>query len=80
MKDLWHLMADEEPTDESAAYVLAGMRGTLYLAKGYHVWEHTGSKSFYIPNNRSGYMDFDRVKAWMKVPKFEAMGDEYAGD
>ena len=67
----WHRMADEEPSDESGRYLLAGKRGAMYLASGFHTWEHSQRKSFYIPNNRSGYMDFNSVKAWAVVPEME---------
>jgi hypothetical protein len=63
-------MADEQPTNEDARYLLVGKRGGMYLANGFHVWEYTKRKSFYIPNNRSGYMDFDKVTAWTEVPEY----------
>ena len=67
----WHRMADEEPNDEKGRYLLLGKRGGMYLANGFHVWEHSGRRSFYIPNNRSGYVDFDKVEAWAVVPEME---------
>ena len=67
----WHRMADEEPSDEKGRYLLVGKRGGMDLASGFHVWEHSGRKSFYIPNNRSGYVDFDKVEAWAVVPEME---------
>lgn len=67
----WHKMADEQPKDENGKYLLLGKRGAMYLANGFHVWEHSGSKSFYIPNRRSAYLDFDKVKAWAEVPPYE---------
>lgn len=67
----WHLMSKQQPTDEHATYLLMGKRGAMYLASGFHVWEHSGRKSFYIPNNRSGYMDFDKVRAWSAIPEYE---------
>lgn len=69
--EFWHRMADVQPTDENGKYLLLGKRGAMYLANGFHVWEHSGRKSFYIPNNRSGYVDFDKVKAWAEVPPYE---------
>ena len=67
----WHRMADEEPSDERSRYLLIVKFGAMYLASGFHVWEHSGRKSFYILNNRIGYVDFDRVKAWAVVPEME---------
>lgn len=67
----WHRMADEEPSDEKGKYLLLGKRGAMYLANGFRAWEHSQRKDFYIPNNRSGYMDFDKVKAWAEVPPYE---------
>lgn len=67
----WHLMSKQQPTDKRATYLIMGKRGAMYLASGFHVWEHSGRKSFYIPNNRSGYMDFDKVRAWAVIPEFE---------
>lgn len=67
----WHMMADEEPSDEKGKYLLIGKRGAMYLANGFHTWERSQRKSFYIPNNRSGYMDFDKVEAWAVVPEME---------
>jgi hypothetical protein len=67
----WHLMADEQPTDEDATYLVMGKRGAMYLASGFHVWWHDGRRSFYIPNNRHGYMDFDKVRAWAVIPEFK---------
>lgn len=67
----WHRMADEEPSDEKGKYLLLGKREAMYLANGFHVWLNMERKSFYIPNNRSGYVDFDKVKAWAVVPPYE---------
>lgn len=67
----WHAMVDERPINENARYLLVGKRGGMYLANGFHVWEHSGRKSFYIPNNRGGYMDFDKIMAWAEVPPYE---------
>ena len=67
----WHRMADEEPSDEKGKYLLLGKRGAMYLANGFRTWEHSQRKSFYIPNNRSGHMDFDKVEAWAVVPEME---------
>lgn len=66
----WHKMADERPTNEMGKYLLIGKRGGMYLANGFHVWEYSQRKSFYIPNNRSGYMDFDKIKAWAEIPEY----------
>ena len=70
-REFWHRMADVQPTDERGKYLLLGKRGAMYLANGFHVWEHSGRRSFYIPNNRSGYVDFDKVEAWAEVPPYE---------
>lgn len=70
-REFWHGMADEQPTDERGKYILLGKRGAMYLANGFHTWDHSGRKSFYIPNNRSGYIDFDKVEAWAEVPPCE---------
>ena len=67
----WHKMADVQPTDERGKYLLLGKGGAMYLANGFHTWEHSGRKSFYIPNNRSSYIDFDKVVAWAEVPPYE---------
>lgn len=67
----WHRMEDEQPADETGKYLLLGKRGAMYLANGFHVWGYSKSKSFYIPNNRSGYVDFGKVKAWAEVPPYE---------
>lgn len=72
--EFWHRMADEQPTDERGKYILLGKRGAMYLANGFHTWEHSGRRSFYIPNNRSGYVDFDSVKAWAVVPEMGEAG------
>ena len=63
----WHLMADEQPADNNASYVIVGKRGAMYLAGHIIEWA-SGSRSFYIQNNRSNYMDFDKVKAWAEIP------------
>ena len=73
-REFWHRMADEEPSDEKGKYLLLGKRGGMYLASGFHDWEHSWGRSFYIPNNRSGYVDFDKVKAWAEVPPYEEAG------
>jgi len=67
----WHMMADEESSDEKGKYLLIGMRGAMYLANGFHTRERSQRKSFYIPNNRRGYMGFDKVEAWAVVPEME---------
>ena len=67
----WHKMADEQPTDEGGKYLLLGKRGAMYLANGFHAWLNTERNSFYIPNNRSGYLGFDKVEAWAEVPPYE---------
>lgn len=67
----WHRMADEEPSDERGRYLLVGKGGAMYLARGFHTLEHSQRKIFYIPNNRSGYVDSDSVKAWAVVPEME---------
>ena len=67
---IWHRMADTQPTKESANYLLLGKRGALYVARGFHVWPN-GSKNFYIPNNRGGYVDFETIKAWAEIPEYE---------
>lgn len=72
--EFWHRMAYEQPTDEKGKYLLLGKRGAMYLANGFHTWEHSQRKSFYIPNNRSGYVDFDKIYAWAVVPEMEEDG------
>lgn len=42
----WHKMADEEPTDERGKYLLLGKRGAMYLANGFHTWEHSERINF----------------------------------
>ena len=65
----WHKMADEQPTDEEGKYLLLGKRGAMYFANGFQDW-FSGRKTFYIPNNRSSYVDFDKVEAWAEVPEY----------
>lgn len=65
----WHKMADEQPTDEDGKYLLLGKRGAMYFANGLEEW-FSGRKAFYIPNNRSNYVDFDKVEAWAEVPEY----------
>lgn len=65
----WHDMADEQPTEERANYVVLGNRGGMYLASSFHVTSG-GKGMFYVPNNRSGYVGFDKVKAWALVPEY----------
>ena len=65
----WHKMADEQPTDEDGKYLLLGKRGAMYFANGFDDWP-SGRNTFYIPNNRSGYVDFDKVEAWAEVPEY----------
>lgn len=67
----WHRMTDEKPNDEKGRYLLLDKYGAMYIANGFHIWEHNQHKSFYIPNNRNGYMDFDKVKAWAMIPEME---------
>ena len=69
----WHMMADEEPTDEKGKYLLVGKQGGMYLARGY-----TKYKDFYIPNSRSGYMEFGKVIAWAVVPPLEVAEEPQA--
>lgn len=66
----WHLMAEEQPTDEDASYVIVGKRGAMYLA-GHMDAFPSGRRYFYIQNNRNNFMEFDKVKAWAEIPPFE---------
>lgn len=72
----WHMMADEQPTDEKGKYLLLGKRGAMYMANGFHTWEYSQRKSFYIPNNRSSYVDFDKVVAWALIPEFKEVSND----
>lgn len=65
----WHLMADEQPRDSVATYVIMGKRGAVYLALGFDNRPVFG-ECFLIPNNRRGLMEFDKIKAWLKVPVY----------
>ena len=71
----WHLMADEQPTDNDASYVVVGKRGAMYLAGHIHDWGN-GRRTFYIQNNRSSFMEFEKVKAWAEIPPFIEKGEE----
>lgn len=65
----WHLMADEQPRDSIATYVIMGKYGAVYLALGFDN-SQVFRECFLIPNNRRGLIEFDKVKAWLKVPVY----------
>lgn len=68
----WHAMADERPQYPNVRYLIIGKRGAMYMADGFIVWKHSGRKSFYIPNNRDVYKDFNKIKAWTEIPEYVA--------
>lgn len=66
----WHLMADELPNNENARYIILGRRGVLYIAFGFQYW-NDGSACFFVGEERYGYLDFDKVRAWAEIPPYE---------
>lgn len=61
----WHEMTKEQPTDNDVRYLLMGNGGGLYVG-----YLRANGKLFYIPNNRSSYLEIKSVKAWAVIPEF----------
>lgn len=61
----WHDMADEQPNDRDADYLLVGNRGALYIGQ-----LCTYGDEFYVRNNRSPYLGPNKIKAWAKIPAY----------
>ena len=68
-------MTDERPTDEGSAYLLLGNGGGMYVGRISTLICANGSTVFRIPNNRSGYIGSESVKAWAEIPPFKGVDD-----
>lgn len=68
----WHLMAEEQPEYGENDYLVMGIRGALYVACKYDRYSAGGKgEYFYIQNNRSNFMDSEKVLAWAEIPPLE---------
>lgn len=67
----WHEMADEQPTDEDAHYLLLENGGGMCLGIISRIYSN-GMMTFCTPNRwQHPWSDGEDFKAWAKIPKYE---------
>lgn len=71
----WHDMADEQPTDEDARYLLL-MNAERYAPMSMYVgsilrYSFDGSISVHVFHGKQTWMRLEDFEAWAKIPEYE---------